>query len=177
MGLASSSMRGIAVAFPEDDRGGAAEKGKRGEVKGGVMVGMYGGRGQPVADARSRRRSRQSAKRSRTVRFALTDAEYAELTNAAESAGLAVGAYAAEAALAATRGVPTPADGPLREVLGELIRAAGLTRRIGVNLNQAVAKLHATGRDPGNLGGYAAEALRRARKLDEAAEGVRRCLP
>ena len=37
----------------------------------------------------------------------------------------------------------------LREALGELIRAAGLVRRIGVNLNQAVARLNATGQRSG----------------------------
>jgi len=37
----------------------------------------------------------------------------------------------------------------LRELLGELIRASGLVRRIGVNLNQAVAKLNATGQRSG----------------------------
>jgi hypothetical protein len=39
------------------------------------------------------------------------------------------------------RGGPVAADTPVRELLRELIRASGLVRRIGVNLNQAVAKL------------------------------------
>ena len=43
------------------------------------------------------------------------------------------------------------ADTPLREILRELIRASGLVRRIGVNLNQAVAKLNATGQRSGDL--------------------------
>ncbi|MGD0378168.1 MAG: hypothetical protein ABSB01_26805, partial [Streptosporangiaceae bacterium] len=58
----------------------------------------------------------------------------------------------------------------------ELIRAAGLVRRIGVNLNQAVAKLNATGQRSGDLLPYAAESLRRAEHLDTAAEDVRKAL-
>jgi hypothetical protein len=66
------------------------------------------------------------------------------------------------------------AESPLREALGELVRAAGLVRRIGVNLNQAVAKLNATGQRSGDLLPYAAESIRRAQLLDQAAEEVRK---
>jgi len=131
----------------------------------------------PVADAASRRRSHQRVKRSRTVRFDLTEDEYAELAAAATQAGLAKGAYAAESALAAARGAAAPSDSPLREALVELMRAAGLVRRIGTNLNQAVAKLNATGQRSGDLIPYAAESIRRARMLDEAAEQLRKALP
>jgi hypothetical protein len=55
------------------------------------------------------------------------------------------GAYAAQIVLAAARSGTSPGEFPLRETLGEFMRAAGLVRRIGVNLNQAVAKLNATG--------------------------------
>ena len=58
---------------------------------------------------------------------------------------MARGAFAADVTLAAARGVPARAGSPLREVLGELMAAAGLVRRIGTNLNQAVARLNATG--------------------------------
>jgi hypothetical protein len=69
-----------------------------------------------------------------------------------------------------------PADTPSRQALTELIRAAGLVRRIGVNLNQAVAKLNATGQRSADLLPYAAESMRRVRRLDAAAEDVRRRL-
>jgi hypothetical protein len=69
-----------------------------------------------------------------------------------------------------------PAEAPLRQALTELIRAAGLVRRIGVNLNQAVAKLNATGQRSADLLPYAAESMRRAAHLDAAAEAVRRRL-
>jgi len=49
-------------------------------------------------------------------------------------------------------------------------------RRIGVNLNQAVARLNATGQRSGDLLPYAAESVRRAQLLDQAAEELRRRL-
>jgi hypothetical protein len=122
------------------------------------------------------RRSRQSGKRCRRVEFSLTNEEFDDLNAAAARAGLARGAYAAEAALSVACGVTCPADSPFREALGELIRAAGLVRRIGVNLNQAVAKLNATGQRSGDLLPYAAACLRRAERLDAAAEEIRRRL-
>jgi hypothetical protein len=126
----------------------------------------------------SARRSRQQAARSRTVRFDLTETEFADLEDAAARAGLARGAYAAEATLAVVRGAAaTAADERLRDALAELVRAAGLVRRIGVNLNQAAAKLNATGQRSGDLLPYAAESIRRSRHLDAVAEQVRNALP
>jgi len=121
-----------------------------------------------------RRRSRQPVKRPRTIRFALTDEEYSEVAAAADQAGLAKGAFAAQATLIIARNGIAPSESPLREALGEFIRAAGLVRRIGVNLNQAVAKLNATGQRSGDLLPYAAESVRRAQVLDQAAEEVRK---
>jgi hypothetical protein len=110
------------------------------------------------------------------VRFGLTEADFAELEQAAKRAGLAKGAYAAEAALSAARGTAVEPDTLSREALGELIRAAGLVRRIGVLLNQAVAKLNATGQDPAELVPCAQACLRRVERLDAAAEQIRKTL-
>jgi len=126
------------------------------------------------AGSRSRRRPRQQAPRPRTVRFDLTEAEFTELEQAAGRAGLAKGAYAAEAALSAARGTAVEPDTVFREALGELIRASGLVRRIGVLLNQAVAKLNATGQHPDELVPVAQACLRRVERLDAAAEQLRR---
>jgi len=125
-----------------------------------------------AATARPRRRSRQPVKRSRTVRFDLSDEEFAEVGAAAARAGMAKGAYAAQVVLSAARSGTAPGESPLRDALGEFIRAAGLVRRIGVN--QAVAKLNATGQRSGDLLPYAAESIRRTRLLDQAAEDVRK---
>ena len=131
-----------------------------------------GERGRPAG-----RRSRQAAARACRVEFTLTEQELGELDAAAARAGLARGAYIAQAALATARGGPDRADAPLREALAELIRSAGLVRRAGVNLNQAVAKLNSTGQASGDLVPYAAESIRRARRLDVAAEELRKRLP
>ena len=128
--------------------------------------------GQP-ASARPRRRSRHQGRRRRTVRFALTEEEYAEVSAAARQAGLARGAYAAEATLAVARGAVTTPDAPLRDAFYALDRAALLVRRIGVNLNQAVAKLNATGQWSGDLSRYAEESVRRAARLEAAGEDLR----
>jgi hypothetical protein len=45
-----------------------------------------------------------------------------------------------------------------------------------VNLDQAVAKLNATGQRSGDLLPYAAESIRRAERLDAAAEQIRKLL-
>lgn len=131
---------------------------------------------RPSAGSRSRRRPRQQAPLPRTVRFGLTEADFAELEQAARRAGLAKGAYAAEAALSAARGTAVEPDTLSREALGELIRAAGLVRRIGVLLNQAVAKLNATGQHPAELVPCAQACLRRVERLDAAAEQIRKTI-
>jgi hypothetical protein len=125
------------------------------------------------ASGRPRRRPRQQGRRGRTVRFALTDQEYAEVSAAARQAGLARGAYAAEATLAVARGVVATPDAPLRDAFYALDRAALLVRRIGVNLNQAVARLNATGQRSGDLVPYAEESIRRAARLEAAGEDLR----
>jgi hypothetical protein len=124
-----------------------------------------------------RRRSRQAAPRLRLVKFFLTDDELAELDEAAGQAGLARGAFAAEVTMAAARGRSARISTPLREALVELMYAAGLVRRIGTNLNQAVARLNATGQRGEDLLPATQFCVRVVRRLDEAAEHVRRNVP
>ena len=130
--------------------------------------------GRPAAGSRSRRRPRQPDARPRTVRLPLTEEEFADLEQAAGRAGLARAAYAAEAALAAARGQAAAPDALFQDALAELIRAAGLVRRIGVNLNQAVAKLNATGQRPGELVPVARACRSRVENLNDVAEHLRR---
>jgi hypothetical protein len=123
------------------------------------------------------RRSREAARRGKRVEFTLTDGEFADLDGAAQLAGLSRGAYAAQAALAVARGGGSRAGVPLREALVELMTAAGLVRRVGTNLNQAVARLNATGQRGDDLLPAAQFCMRVIRRLDEAAEHVRRNVP
>jgi Pyridine nucleotide-disulphide oxidoreductase len=67
----------------------------------------------------------QAVKRRRTVRFDLSDEEFRDLSAAADRAGLACGAFSAQAALLAARSGMVVADSPLREALGEFVRAVG----------------------------------------------------
>jgi hypothetical protein len=110
------------------------------------------------------------------VKFFLTGEELAELSDAASHAGLAKGAFAAQAALAVARGSAELVGTPLRDALVELMRAAGLVRRIGMNLNQAVARLNATGQRGEDLAPAAKMCSRVIQRLDDAAEQVRRSI-
>jgi hypothetical protein len=55
--------------------------------------------------------------------------------------------------------------------------AVGLVRRVGTNLNQAVVRLNVTGQPGDDLIPAAQFCLRVTRRLDEAAEQVRRNIP
>ena len=124
-----------------------------------------------------RRRARQPVPRTRRVEFTLTGEEYAVVVAAARQTGLARGAYAAQVALAAAaNGNHIGDQEALGQVLIELMRAAGLVRRIGTNLNQAVAKLNATGQPTGHLPAYGAESIRRADHIDAVADAVCKAL-
>jgi hypothetical protein len=142
------------------------------------MTGTINGSSQADGSGQGRRRARQLVPRPRRVEFTLTGEEYAVMVAAARRAGLARRAYAAQAALAAAANRrPVSDQEPLAQVLIELMRAAELVRRIATNLNQAVAKLNATGQPAGALPGYAAESSRRADHIDQVADAVRKALP
>ena len=130
-----------------------------------------------MADKVVRRRSRQAAPRPKTVQFSLTQEEFDHVSRAAAGAGMARGAFAAEVTLAAAGGTRARTASPLREVMDELMAASGLVRRIGTNLNQAVAKLNATGQPSADLLPAAEFCVRVIRRLDEAAAQVRRSIP
>jgi hypothetical protein len=129
--------------------------------------------------APGRRRTRQPSSRRHRVEFSLTDAEFAALCEAAGQAGLARGAYAAGATVGAALGRGDGGPGQqklLQDALAGLSRCAIAVGRVGVNLNQSVAKLNATGQADANLVLYAAEAVRLAGYLGEAAAEVRRAV-
>jgi hypothetical protein len=130
-----------------------------------------------VASTAGRRRSRQAASRPKVVQFSLTEEEFDEVSDAAARSGMARGAFAAEVTLAAVRGAQAKAGSPLREALVELMSAAGLVRRVGTNLNQAVARLNATGQRGDDLLPAAQFCVRVILRLDEAAEQLRRSIP
>ena len=130
-----------------------------------------------TASASRRRRSRQAQSRPKVVQFSLTEEEFDEVSAAAARSGLARGAFAAEVTLAAVRGAEAKIGSPLREALAELMSAAGLVRRVGTNLNQAVARLNFTGQRGDDLLPAAQFCVRVIRRLDDAAEQLRRSVP
>lgn len=141
------------------------------------MTGTTSDGSQTGVSGQRRRRARQPAPRTRRVEVTLTGKEYAVIEAAARQAGLARRAYIAQAVLAAAvNGGPRGDRESLRRVLIELMRAAGLVRHIGTNIDQAVAKLNATGQSAGDLPGYAAGTIRRAGHIDAVADAVRKAL-
>jgi hypothetical protein len=130
--------------------------------------------GSPRRGKQGCRRARQAdVPRLRRVQFRLSDEEFTRLQAAARRAGLSLGAYAAQAVMDA---ISTHPGGLVREAMTALDHAAVQVHRIGVNLNQAVAKLNATGQHSGDLLPYAAASMRLARKLDDAATAVQQML-
>jgi hypothetical protein len=141
------------------------------------MAGTISGSSSAARGGQGRRRPPQPVPRTRTVEFTLTGEEYALLVEAARQAGMARRAYVATVVLdGAANGTTISSQDPLELILIELMRAAGLVRRITANLNQAVAKLTATGQSAGDLPRYAAESTRRADHIDAVADAVRRAL-
>ena len=127
-------------------------------------------------DWQGARRPRQPVRRECKVGFKLTGEEFDLLAEAARRAGQSRGAYAAEATLTAARGESAAERLLYPELLRELMRAAGLVRRIGVNLNQAVARLNTTGQPSADVVPYAIESFCRAEHIDAVAEEIRKVM-
>lgn len=130
----------------------------------------------PGKATRRNRRAHRTPRRGRALFVALSDEEHALLVAAAERERLATGAWAAHVLLAAARGSERAEHVELRETLMAVMHAAGQARRVGVNLNQAVAALH-SGEPPPQLRWYAEAAARTVRKLDDLADELRQRLP
>lgn len=110
------------------------------------------------------------------VRVPLSEEEHAVVRAAAERVGMAVSAYAGEVIVAVAMQADPPHWSPLTELLGEVMRAAGQARRIGINLNQAVVALHSAGRPTRALEEYARVAAASTQSIDAVAEEIRRAL-
>jgi len=119
-----------------------------------------------------RHRSHGRPSRERRVNLRLSEDEYAALSDAAATAGLTPAGFATEAALAAARGEGMPEHRTLRALLLELMAARTQVRRYGVNVNQAVAQLQATGEAPGWLDRAAGGADRGVARVEAAAGEV-----
>ena len=168
----------ISIVYLWTERGPEINNGSRDRARSHEkQTGSEGQEVVSVAEGVRRRRSRQAVSRPRVVQFSLTEEEFEEVSAAATRRGVARGAFAAEAALASARGVPSRVWSPLREALVEVMNAAGLVRRVGTNLNQAVTRLNATGQPGDDLMPAARFCVRVVQRLDETAEQLRRKIP
>ena len=122
------------------------------------------------------RRPRCTPRRDVIVRVKFTAAEKTALEQAADRAGLSLGAYIGQAAMDAAEHRAAPVDSIHRELLAELIRTGNLVRRAGTNLNQAVARLHSTGQPGPDLAPAADWIARVAAHVDDASLAVSRKL-
>jgi hypothetical protein len=108
-------------------------------------------------------------RRDRVVMLRLSEGELADVARAAAGVGLTVSGFAGEAAVRAARDVPPPRADPLVDRLRELRALETQVVRVGTNLNQAVAKLHATGDVPEGLEEAVGECRQVLAELDRVA--------
>lgn len=141
----------------------------RGRISGVFME--EGSEGASVAGARRRRDARP---RRRVVKIRLSEEEFEAVTAAARQEGLAFGAFGARALLAVARAESPVRAGTSRDALLALMQAARQLNKVGVNLNQAVAKLNATGQRPDDLMPIATYCARSMERIDEAAMELRK---
>ncbi|AEB48021.1 hypothetical protein VAB18032_30289 (plasmid) [Micromonospora maris AB-18-032] len=107
-----------------------------------------------------------------TVR--LSTEELAAVTANAAAARMAVAAYLAEAGAAPLVPAANAPDGP-GETSALLVELMGVHRQVrgaATNLNQAVARLHATGEPAGDLAASAAYVARIAARVDELVTAI-----
>ena len=122
------------------------------------------------------RRPRGTERRDHPVKVWLSRSELQAVSAAAGRAGKTAGAFLGQAGLAAAKYEAMPVPDFWQQLLAELFMLEDLVRRAGVNVNQAVARFHATGQPAPDLEAAVRYCLRVIRRLDEAAELVRRRL-
>jgi hypothetical protein len=104
----------------------------------------------------------------------MTTMEYAAVELAAGRAGLTPTGFVATAALAAARGTVPPVPSQTRQALAELMDVRAQVRRVGGNVNEAVAQFNSTGQAPEWLASAVTLTARAVRQADAAAEALLR---
>lgn len=122
------------------------------------------------------RRPRSAVRREYRITVKLTKEEKAAVECAAERSGKAVGAWVGEIAMLAAELREMTASQAQLEILRELIRIAGLLRRAGTLLNQAVARLNATGVPSPDLAPSIAFLMKVMARVDDVAIDAKRRL-
>ncbi|MEV6922936.1 hypothetical protein AB0M46_00280 [Dactylosporangium sp. NPDC051485] len=116
--------------------------------------------------------------RPRRIAPTYTEQEVADIASAAAAAGLTPTGFVGEAGLAAARGEQPMTLGreTLAQLQVELFDARVAVGRIGTNLNQGIAALHATGDVPPWLVRAAALCEQRMRRVDGVIARIDRAL-
>lgn len=122
------------------------------------------------------RRPRGAVRRDYKITVKLTEEEKAAVQGAAQRSGKAIGAWVGETAVSAADLREMTASQSLLEILRELIRIAGLLRRAGTLLNQAVARLNATGSPGPDLVPVVAFLMKVMARADDVAIDAKRRL-
>lgn len=122
------------------------------------------------ATALSRRQRAQGERRDRYIKATLSAEEYDAVVVAAAQAGLTPAAFMAESALSVA-GLAKPPTGSARQDLQSLGRALEAAyrelNRVGTNLNQAVAALNKSGKEPESLARFAASVGEHSQRVDD----------
>lgn len=130
-----------------------------------------------------RHRLHSSPPRGHAMKVLYGDEEWFLVAEAALAAGLRPSSYVATVALTQARRTLQPDElddarggrpAEDEELLAELVQARLALRRYGVNVNQAVAALHSTGRVPSWLEQAVAGAQRAVERIDETTALVTR---
>ena len=124
------------------------------------------------------RRTRLRDRRCRAVTLRLSNAEYDTVRRAAESCQLAVGAYAARAAVAQSQGSRAGRADDLRALHTELSQAWTAISRVGTNVNQLAKVANSTGEvDHARLGPTLVFVRRALARVEEACLQITGRLP
>jgi hypothetical protein len=99
--------------------------------------------------------------------------EWAEVQAAAKRAGMAMSAWVGMTSTGAARHETITLTQYQRDLIRELIRVGWHLGRTGVNLNQSVAKLNATGQADPKLASEADYLVRLAERVEAAVDHIR----
>jgi len=116
-----------------------------------------------------RRRLREVERRAHRLTPRFSDAELEAIGVAAGLAGLTPTGFAAKAAVDVALARTSPVPVRTAEALGELLEARAQVRRFGLLVNQAVARLHASGELSGELGAAVAACTRAVGRVEAVA--------
>jgi hypothetical protein len=141
---------------------------------GGQAVSEQPAGGPDSVATTARHRQHRFPGRQRAVQVRFSEEEFAAIELAADRAGLTATGYVGAVTLASAGGTAAPTPARTQQALTELMAARAQIRRLGGNVNQAVAALNSTGEAPDWLSHAVELTARAVRRVDAAAEQLMR---